>query len=229
MPCIIHICFGRKKVLNSFRMGENTNKRIFSIRQQNSVSHQEQCWVLHTIWATEPPSTQLWLWPENQILPGQAYSVIVCSLTHWGQAQPLLSPSFKTGYPWLTFNIWFCIFFFKHTSCDKWIYAVACLWKIGTTYWINAVQQGTSHWVWETDQMKRYIYSEMKISKVSQATDVAINRLTSCITRIFREACFTVLHSSTALSENTNREVWAVPGGITKGVLLNTRNIQISN
>lgn len=45
----------------------------------------------------------------------------------------------------------------------------------------------------------------MKLSKVSQATDVAINRLTSCITRNFKEACFTVLHSSTAPSEFTNR------------------------
>lgn len=76
--------------------------------------------------------------------------------------------------------------------------------------------------------MKRYIYSEMKLSKVSQATDVAINRLTSCITRNFREACFTVLHSSTALKENTNRGRLALPGGITKGVLLNTRNSQVS-
>lgn len=79
-----------------------------------------------------PLHTTLWFCLEKQILLRQAYSVMVCSLTHWGQAQHLLSPSYETGYPWITFNIWFCIYF-NHTSCDKWIYAIAFLWKIGTT------------------------------------------------------------------------------------------------
>lgn len=76
--------------------------------------------------------------------------------------------------------------------------------------------------------MKRYLYSEIKLSKVSKATDVAINRSTSCITRNFRGVCFTVLRSSTALTENTDQG----RQGCTKfknrrGVLLSTRNSQI--
>lgn len=146
----------------------------------------------------------LWLWPEKDLLPGQAYSM-QSDMLGPGSALAFSPLQNRLSLTNLQHLVLYFFFFFNHTGCDKWIYAAACLWKIGTICWINAVQQGTSPWVWETDQMKRYIYSEMKLSKISQATDVAINRLTSCITRNFREVCFTVLRSSTALSENTDR------------------------
>lgn len=48
------------------------------------------------------------------------------------------------------------------------------------------------------------MYSEIKLSKVSKVTDVAINQLTSRVTRNFRGVCFTVPHPSIVLSENTD-------------------------